>query len=139
MQRRTIVIASVSGLVGLMAGAGLMLWYLSGPMQQNMLARQQLDAVQNVAVLKELRAGRTGEAQQLLEGYVDAAVIGLDMTARENSALSTEALSTLTEVAKYRSGVAHTPSPIAEQAGVTKILEAARSGSPNPSLQSGRK
>ena len=139
MQLRTIVIASVSGLGGLFAGAALMLWYLSGPMQQNSLARLQLQAAQNVAVLKELRAGRTGETQQILEGYVDAAVIALDMSARENPALSAEARSTITEVAKYRSGVTYTPSPIAEQAGVSKILDAALNGSPNQSLQSGRK
>jgi len=116
-----------------------MLWYLSGPMQQNLLARLQLDTAQNVAVLKEFRAGRTGEAHQLLEGYVDAAVIALDKTARENSALSAEARSTIAEVAKYRSGITYTLSPLAEQAGVTKILEAARHGSPNQSLQGGRK
>jgi len=139
MQRRTVVIASVASLGGLLAGAALMLWYLSGPMQQNSLARLQLDATQNVTVLKEFRAGRTGEAQQLLEGYVDAAVVALDKTARENSALSAEARSTIAEVAKYRLGITYSPSPLAEQAGVSKILEAARNGSPNQSLQSGRK
>jgi len=139
MQRRTVVIASVASLGGLLAGAALMLWCLSGPMQQNSLARLQLDATQNVTVLKEFRAGRTGEAQQLLEGYVDAAVVALDKTARENSALSAEARSTIAEVAKYRLGITYSPSPLAEQAGVSKILEAARNGSPNQSLQSGRK
>ena len=112
MQRGTIVIM-VAGLGGTLAGAGLTLWHLSGPMQQNFLARLQLDAAQNIAVLKEFRAGRAAEAQQLLEGYVDTAVIALDKAARENSALSAEARSTIVEVAQYRSGITYTPSPLA--------------------------
>jgi len=128
MKRLTFVIACVAGLIGLGVGAASLLWYLSGPMQQNVLARMQLDAAKSILILEELRAGRLNEAQQLLEGNVDATVVGLDMVARENQKLSPEAMSTLQAIAKYRSGVTYTPSAVAQQAGVSQILNAAKEG-----------
>ena len=128
MQRRTFIIASVAGLIGFGAGAGSLLWYLSGPMQQNVLARMQMDAAYTVTVLEELRAGKLDEAQELLEGRVDGTVVGLHTFAREDTKLSREAISTLQGIAKYRSGVTYTPSATAKQAGVPEILDAAMKG-----------
>ena len=97
-------------------------------MQQNVLARMQMDAAYTVTVLEELRAGKLDEAQELLEGRVDGTVVGLHTFAREDTKLSREAISTLQGIAKYRSGVTYTPSATAKQAGVPEILDAAMKG-----------
>jgi len=132
MQRRAVLIAIVAGLIGAGIGAGSLLWYLSGPMQQNVLARMQLDAAYTISVLEELRAGKLAQAQDLLEGRVDGAVIGLHEFAREDTKRSAEALATLQAIAKYRAGVPYTPSDTAKRGGVPEILDAAGKGHLTP-------
>ena len=136
MQRRTLIIAIVAGIIGAGAGAGSLLWYVSGPMQRNQLSRMQLEAAWNISVLEELRAGKLEEVQQLLEGRVDGAIVGLHTFAREDTKLSPEAISTLQAIAKYRSGVSYVPSATAKQAGVPEILDAAMKGHLTPQSRS---
>jgi hypothetical protein len=136
VQRRTWVLAGISALIGAGAGAGLLLWHLSGPVQQGRLARMQLEAAYDISVLEKLRAGRLDEARDLLEGRVDVAVAGLDAFAREDKTLSREAVSTLQAIAKYREGVSYIPSDVAKRAGVPEILDAARKGHLTPQSRS---
>lgn len=132
MQRHTIFIGIVAGAIGAGVGAGALLWYMSGPMQRNVLARMQLDAAYTISVLKELRAGKLDDAQSLLEGRVDATVAGLHAFALDDSRLSPEAISTLRSIADYRAGVSYAPSETAKRGGVPEILDAARKGHLTP-------
>ena len=132
MHRRTVLIAVVAALFGAATGAGSLLWYQAGPMQQNVLARMQFDAAYTISVLEELRAGKLKHAQDLLEGRVDGAVLGLSGFAREDAKRSAEALATLQAIAKYRAGVSYIPSDAAKGSRVPDILDAAREGHLTP-------
>ena len=92
INRRMVLLVAVAGAIGVVAGAALGSWFWlsfnAAFMSAGLLTRYEADIVTRVAVLENLRAGRSEDAIRLLETLLDADLMGAATFVQDGTKIS---------------------------------------------------